>query len=215
MDVRIIPRRLQGVVTLVQGSFSQAAFWYAANFLGGEVDIRGLSAAAKSEERNMLALYRRLRQSGDAEIDLSDCPPDWLPALSVMAAARWGSTRFVHIGPMPKGCGIASIAYMLRDFGVGIQTGPAELAITGGIRLQGNLLVSHAPSDPLYAGGPVRKPSDVIIDGVDDDRAIMAAAIAASASAFPVKILESDTVCESYPDFFVHYQQLGGEVHII
>ena len=43
----------------------------------------------------------------------------------------------------------------------------------------------------------------------------MAAAVAASAAAVPVAILESETACKSYPDFFVHYQRLGGEIHIL
>jgi 3-phosphoshikimate 1-carboxyvinyltransferase len=43
----------------------------------------------------------------------------------------------------------------------------------------------------------------------------MAAAIAATICTAPVRINGAQAVSKSYPDFFAHYAQLGGDVHVL
>lgn len=53
------------------------------------------------------------------------------------------------------------------------------------------------------------------MDGANDHRIVMAAAIAATASRAPVTILGAEAVNKSYPSFWDDYQRLGGEIHVL
>ena len=85
----------QSFEATAEADWSQAGFWYAANFLDSRVDIRGLHPDSAQRDQAVSALYWRLARPGDTEIDVSGCP-DLLPPLAVMAAARSGTTRFVN-----------------------------------------------------------------------------------------------------------------------
>ena len=71
----------------VEADWSQAGFWYAANFLDSHVDLRGLNPNSAQGDQVVSELYWKLARPGDAEIDVSGCP-DLLPPLAVMAAVR-------------------------------------------------------------------------------------------------------------------------------
>ena len=53
------------------------------------------------------------------------------------------------------------------------------------------------------------------VDGANDHRIVMAAAIAATACQSPVTILGAQAVNKSYPSFWDEYQHLGGDVHVL
>ena len=48
----------------VERDWSQGAFWYAANFLGGQVELPGLNSASVQGDKEIATDYRRLSQSG-------------------------------------------------------------------------------------------------------------------------------------------------------
>ena len=54
-----------------------------------------------------------------------------------------------------------------------------------------------------------------IVDGANDHRIVMAAAIAASSCTAPVTILGAEAVNKSYPGFWDDYRHLGGDVHVL
>ena len=60
---------------------------------------------------------------------------------------------------------------------------------------------------PALSGGTV--------DGANDHRIVMAAAVAASGCTAPVTILGAQAVNKSYPDFFEVYHSLGGDLHVL
>lgn len=176
----------------VEADWSQAGFWYAANFLGGEVELRGLNRRSAQGDMAVDALFRRLTAPGEAEIDLSPIP-DLLPPLAVMAAGRNSVTRFVNAGRLriKESDRLQSVCAMLRALGIDAEEGSESLTVRGG----------------ALRGGTV--------DGANDHRIVMAAAIAASRCTSPVTILGAEAVQKSYPDFFDHYRVLGGEVHVL
>ena len=176
----------------VEGDWSQAAFWYAANFLGGDVEIRGLNPVSAQGDRAVTDLFRRLKHRGDVEIDVSDCP-DLLPPLAVMSAVRHGSTRFVRAQRLrlKESDRLRAMSRLLRALGGRAEEGPDFLRVAGG----------------GLRGGTV--------DGQRDHRIIMAAAVAACACADPVTILGAEAVRKSYPAFWDDYQCLGGSVHVL
>lgn len=175
----------------LEADWSGAAFWYAANFLGAQVDIQGLNPDSVQGDRQIGTLYWKLARPGDVDIDLSQCP-DLAPPLAAMAAVRKGTTRFVHAGRlrMKESDRLETIARTLNALGAKAQVGEDTLTLEG---------VNH------LEGGTV--------DGCNDHRIAMMAAVAAVACKEPVTILGAECVKKSYPRFWEDYTALGGEIH--
>ena len=53
------------------------------------------------------------------------------------------------------------------------------------------------------------------MDGANDHRIVMAAAIAATRCTGPVTILGAEAVNKSYPTFWEEYKRLGGEFDVL
>lgn len=175
----------------LEADWSGAAFWYAANFLGAQVDIQGLNPDSVQGDRQIGTLYWKLARPGDVDIDLSQCP-DLAPPLAVMAAVRKGTTRFVHAGRlrMKESDRLETIARTLNALGAKAQVGEDTLTLEGLDHLEGGT-----------------------VDGCNDHRIAMMAAVAAVACKEPVTILGAECVKKSYPRFWEDYTALGGEVH--
>ena len=178
----------QGRDITVEGDWSQAGFWYSANFLDNQVAIQGLNADSTQGDRVVASLYWKLAKPGDTDIDVSGCP-DLLPPLAVMAAVRSGTTRFVNAARLriKESDRLATTAALLNSLGGHAEEGPDSLTVRG---------------VPAFSGGTV--------DGANDHRIVMAAAIAATRSSAPVTILGAEAVRKSYPSFWEDYKQLGG-----
>lgn len=179
----------------VEGDWSQAGFWYAAKALGNPVEILGLEEGSPQGDRVVKQHFSRLCGEGEVEIDLSGCP-DLLPPLAVMAAARRDTTRFVGAARLrlKESDRLATVHALLAALGCPAQEGPDSLTVHG----QG--------TDGLTGG---------MVDGANDHRIVMAAAIAATICDGPVTILGAQAVEKSYPAFWRHYAELGGEVNVL
>ena len=183
----------QGRDTAIEADWSQAGFWYAANFLDNRVDIQGLDPRSAQGDRVVAELYRQLARPGDTDIDVSGCP-DLLPPLAVMAAVRSGTTRFVNAARLriKERDRLATVRALITALGGQAEEGPDSLTV----RSVSNL-----------SGGTV--------DGANDHRIVMAAAIAATACTGPVTILGAEAVRKSYPTFWEEYDRLGGMTHVL
>ena len=175
----------------LEADWSGAAFWYAANFLGAQVDIQGLNPDSVQGDRQIGTLYWKLARPGDVDIDLSQCP-DLAPPLAAMAAGRKGTTRFVHAGRlrMKESDRLETIARTLNALGAKAQVGEDTLTLEGVDHLEGGT-----------------------VDGCNDHRIAMMAAVAAVACKEPVTILGAECVKKSYPRFWEDYTAFGGEIH--
>ena len=177
----------------VEADWSQAGFWYAANFLDSRVEIRGLDPASPQGDKVVSELYWKLARPGtEAEIDVSGCP-DLLPPLAVMAAVRSGTTRFVNAGRLriKESDRLSTVRALLTGLGGRAEEGPDFLTVHGG---------------PLSGGA---------VDCAGDHRIAMAAAIAATDCAGPVTVRGAECVKKSYPDFWEVYKNLGGEFRVL
>ena len=193
-DALFIPgnQRYAPFEATVEADWSQAGFWYAAIALGSQLELEGLNAFSVQGDMAVVPHFLRLTHPGDLEIDVSGIP-DLLPPLAVMAAVRSGTTRFVNAGRlrMKESDRLSTVCATLRALGGTCQEGPDSLTVTGG----------------TLTGGTV--------DGANDHRIVMAAAIAATACTAPVTILGAEAVKKSYPDFWEVYKHLGGAVHVL
>ena len=177
----------------MEADWSQAGFWYAARFLGNRVELRGLNEASAQGDRVVAALYERFKPAGEQSVDVSDCP-DLLPPLAVMAARRDGTTHFVNAARlrMKESDRLTTTAALLRALGVPAETTADSLTVRG---------------VPSFSGGTV--------DGANDHRIVMAAAVAATAAAAPVTITGAEAVQKSYPSFWEEYKRLGGSFDVL
>lgn len=175
----------------LEADWSGAAFWYAANFLGAQVDIQGLNPDSVQGDRQIGTLYWTLARPGDVDIDLSQCP-DLAPPLAAMAAVRKGTTRFLGAGRlrMKESDRLQTIAQTLNTLGAKARVGEDTLTLEGLDHLEGGT-----------------------VDGCNDHRIAMMAAVAAVACKQPVTVLGAECVKKSYPHFWWDYTALGGEVH--
>ncbi len=175
----------------LEADWSQAAFWYAANFLGGQVEIQGLNMTSAQGDRRVALDYWKLARPGDVTLDLAQCP-DLAPPLALMAAVRRGSARLTGAGRlrMKESDRLHTIAATLNALGASVAEGADFLEIQG--------------VDALRGGR---------VDGCNDHRIAMMAAVASLACREPVTVAGAECVNKSYPQFWDHFQQLGGVLH--
>ena len=170
----------------VEGDWSAAAFWCAANAMGADIRLEGLCDDTAQGDRAVTDLL------GRARIDASNVP-DLVPALAVAAAAL--PQRTVITGAarlrLKESDRLESVAALLRALGGAVEVTPDGLIIDGG--------------RPLHGG---------TVDGFGDHRIVMAAAIAATVCDAPVRILGAQAVSKSYPDFFTDFKKLGGHADV-
>jgi len=175
---------------IVEGDWSAAAFWLAANALGAQIDVKGLDPDSVQGDRAVASLL------GQTAIDATHVP-DLVPALAVAAASR--PMRTVITGAarlrLKESDRLQSVADMLAALGHGVTVMPDGLIIDGG------------PPQPCAV--PIRT-----VDGANDHRIVMAAAVAAAHADRPVRITGAQAVEKSYPRFFSDFEALGGKAHV-
>ena len=132
---------------------------------------------------------RLLDQLGGA-IDVSDTP-DLVPALAVAAAVHPGVTRITGAARLrlKESDRLEAVMRMLTALGGRCEAQADGLTIEGVPRLTGGR-----------------------VDGRNDHRIVMAAAIAACRADGDVEITDAQAVGKSWPEFFEVYRALGGSV---
>jgi 3-phosphoshikimate 1-carboxyvinyltransferase len=124
--------------------------------------------------------------------DATDCP-DLFPPLAALAAYCAGTTEI---------SGVSRLAHKESDRGLTLKEEFGKMGIR--IGLDGDVM-------KVYGGGPVR---GATVHSRHDHRIAMACAVAALKAVGPVTIEEADAISKSYPDFYIHLQQLGAQVNI-
>ena len=169
----------------VEGDWSNAAFFLAANCLGNQVQVEGLNHASLQGDMACKEILSSLTKT-NATVYCKDIP-DLVPILSVVAAHFHGAT-FHQISRLrlKESDRVQTVLDMLH--GMGIHADAAEHSM-------------HIP------GGRF---SGCIVDSANDHRIAMATAIAATVASDPVTILGADCVKKSYPSFWNEFRRLGG-----
>ena len=176
-----------GYIT-VEGDWSNAAFWLAANALGSDLDIQNLNIQSAQGDRAMVDHLTALHDF--AVIDATHTP-DLVPILAVTAGAKKGA-KFVGCARLrlKETDRLATTAAMINNLG-------------GRAVVEGDDLIVDGTG---YRGG--------IVDALNDHRIAMSAAIAATVCRESVTILNAHEVKKSYPGFWEDYQKLGGNYEL-
>lgn len=184
-------QRYQAADIAVEGDFSQAAFFYAANFLGNEVGLGNVPENSIQGDRAIVAILEDMKKCPAGEvftIDATDIP-DLVPILAVAASFASCKTRIIGAERLriKESDRLASTADLLNTLG-------------------GNVIV-HPDGLEIH---PVTELHGATVDSAGDHRIAMCAAIASTRAAEPVTILGAECVEKSYPAFFEDFRALGG-----
>ena len=173
-----------GTVT-VEGDWSNAAFFLAAQALGSPIQVGNLNPDSPQGDRACARLLPALKDK--LTISAADIP-DLVPILAVTAAANQGAV-FTDISRLrlKESDRVASVMDMLRALGGQAEADDTTLTVYG---------------TGLHGG---------TVDSRNDHRIAMSAAIAATVCDSPVTILGAQCVEKSYPKFFTDYTSLGGQ----
>ena len=173
-----------GTVT-VEGDWSNAAFFLAAQALGSPIQVGNLNPNSPQGDRACARLLPELKDN--LTISAADIP-DLVPILAVTAVANQGAV-FTDIGRLrlKESDRVASVMDMLRALGGQAEADETTLTVYG---------------TGLHGG---------TVDSRNDHRIAMSAAIAATVCDSPVTILGAQCVEKSYPKFFTDYTSLGGQ----
>lgn len=168
---------------VVEGDWSNGAFWLAAKALGSDLQVTNLRSDSPQGDRAVSDLLPKLTEN--IPVSAADIP-DLVPILSVVAAANKGAV-FTDIRRlrMKESDRVASVIAMLHSLG-----GKAEA--------DENTLTVHGTG---LTGGTV--------DACNDHRIAMSAAIAATVCVQPVTVLGAECVKKSYPGFWEEYRRLA------
>lgn len=179
------PRYHSPGTVLVEGDWSNGAFFLAARALGNPLEITNLNPDSPQGDRAVFDLLPRLEEN--ITIDASDIP-DLVPILSIVAGSAKGAV-FTNIQRLriKESDRVASTIAMIEALGGNAQSTEDTLTVYG----------------TGYRGGTV--------DSVNDHRIAMSAAIASTVCTEPVTILGAEAVKKSYPHFWEEFSRLGGK----
>ena len=173
----------------VEGDWSNAAFWLAADALCGNVQCTGLDNDSCQGDKAVVTALENIRH-GRSAIDASQIP-DLVPILATVAALTPGRTEIVNAGRLrlKESDRLVTVRQMLTELGGNVTETEDGLIILGKDCLSGGTTHSRG-----------------------DHRIAMAAAIASVGCTGQVVIENADSVNKSYPRFFSDFASLGGQV---
>lgn len=191
--------------TVIEGDYSQGAFWLVASLLGEGIACSQLSENSAQGDRIMVDIIRSMGghvayreglwlaepgKTRGAEIDVTQCP-DLVPILAVLAALSQGTTRIVGAKRLriKESDRLKAMAESLLAVGGKVQEMAEGLVIEGVSQLQGGVVDSHG-----------------------DHRIAMAMAIASTRCQEPIFIKNPMSVTKSYPHFYEDFKALGGDL---
>lgn len=169
---------------VVEGDWSNAAFFLAANALGSEINIENLPYESSQGDRQIINLLHTLKNQ--CTISAADIP-DLIPILSLVASCHNGTT-FINTARLrfKESDRVEAIVSMLNSLGCRAEGKDNQIIVYPAI----------------INGGTV--------NSFNDHRIAMTAAIAATVATKPVTILNAQCVEKSYPGFWDDYRALGG-----
>lgn len=194
----------------VDGDWSDSAFFLCAGALSKDgVTVSGLDMNSTQGDRKILDILKRMGASVeicDKEITVKKNKlmgtmvnggdiPDLVPIVSVMAAmCDKGVTHIVNASRLrlKESDRIATTEALLSKVGAAVSETDDGLVIWG---------------ENYLIGGRV--------EGANDHRIVMSAAILSSLCVLPVDIVGAEAVEKSYPHFFEDFNSLGGEANVI
>lgn len=193
---------------IVEGDWSNAAFFLALGVLGGGIEVTGLNKDSLQPDSEILSILEKMggdiQEKTDSiiskkselkgtQVDISQCP-DLMPILAVLLSVAKGKSEIIGGKRLrlKESDRIAVMARNLTALGANVVEKDDGLDIIGVQSLR---------------GGPV--------EGANDHRIVMAMAVASAISKGPILITDHNAVNKSYPGFFRDFEKVGGKSNVI
>lgn len=189
----------------VEGDWSNAAFWLSAGALGKKVTLSGIFRDSLQGDKEICRILERFGAVIHEEADTVEAAPaaltaisidaaqipDLVPILAVVAAGAQGETHIYGAARLriKESDRLKTVCAFLTALGGDIEETTDGLIIRGG--------------KPLGGG---------TVDSAGDHRIAMSAAIASIIAEGTVTISGAEAVRKSYPDFWAHFEALGGKI---
>lgn len=188
--------------TVIEGDWSQAAFFMSAAAIGSDIKIKGLNFASLQGDMAALDVFAAFGANISIENDVLHIKkgelrgievnardiPDMVPAIAVTAAYALGKT-VIHSAErlrLKESDRIKTTISLLSAMGIKCDEKQDGMIIYGG------------------------NPKGAIIDGANDHRIVMAAAVGAAFAEGESTIKGAEAINKSYPEFFEDFKRLGG-----
>lgn len=211
-----------------EGDWSNSAFFLAANALCGHVEAEGLTVNSPQGDKIILdiltacAKYRQSPMPSELVIDAEDIP-DLVPILAVLARGTGTPMQIIGAGRLrtKESDRLATVKALMESLRCPCEIMEDGLLIKPAAEAGSADKPAGAEAD---ASGSANTPDDAeacstgrgdcatLIDGCNDHRIVMAAAIAATVCPGPVRITGCEAVNKSWPGFFDTFAALGGKV---
>jgi len=192
----------------VEGDYSQAAFFLTAGALDNDICVTGLRQSSLQGDKEIINILKdagakvlqddleikvQKYRPWPFEIDVGNIP-DLAPILAVLACGTKGQSKITNASRLrlKESDRLFAIANELNALGGNVIELEDSLVINGTGSLKGGTVSSH-----------------------NDHRIAMALAIASTICTGNVKIKDADCVSKSYPLFFEHIANLGGEYEYV
>lgn len=204
---KIKPQEYKGKNTVIEGDWSQAAFFMSAAAIGSEIWIEGLDLDSLQGDKACLDIFARFGADVKVEnkiikikknrlegitVDASNIP-DMVPAIAATAAFAKGKT-IIHSAErlrLKESDRIKTTIAALNQMGIKTEEKPDGMIIYGG------------------------EPKGAVIDGAGDHRIVMAFSVAAAYAKGESVIMGAEAISKSYPEFFEEFKKLEGKVNEI
>lgn len=204
---KIKSQEYKGKNMVIEGDWSQAAFFMSAAAIGSEIQIEGLDLDSLQGDKACLDIFARFgadvsvtdnkikvkknRLEG-ITVDASNIP-DMVPALAATAAFAKGKT-VIHSAErlrLKESDRIKTTIAALNQMGIKTEEKPDGMIIYGG------------------------EPKGAVIDGAGDHRIVMAFSVVAAYAKGESVITGAEAISKSYPEFFSEFKKLEGRVNEI
>ncbi len=195
---------------ILDGDWSNAAFWLAAGSLSGDITVTGLRLESSQRDKEILTILDRMGADLEvepqvngtvsirskasilkgAEVDVGQTP-DLMPILAVLMSFSEGTSMITHAERLQfkESNRLKAIYSVLHNLDADISYGGDWLSFTGKAFLEGGT-----------------------VDSYGDHRIAMSAAITSCLCRGPVYLSNPIAVTKSYPDFYKDFASLGGEI---
>lgn len=174
---------------IVEGDWSNAAFFWCANALGADIKVENLKKDSVQADRKIVEFLEKIENNENyCEIDISQTP-DLFVILAVVLSQKCEKSVLKNAKRLrlKESDRIQSTYDMLKSFGVNCE-------------IEGDNLVIYKSE---------MKPA--VVNSCDDHRIVMAATIASIVTK-EVEIKDWQAVKKSYPSFFDEIERLGSDV---
>ncbi len=194
--------------SMVQGDWSNAAFFLCMGALGGPISVQNLLPDSLQGDKEIMEILKDFGAEvkweensatvsqaplSAVEIDVKHTP-DLVPCLAALASVSKGKT-VIYNGERLK----------LKESNRIESTYRALTALGAQMEMTEDGLIIHGKE--RLSGGTA--------EGFNDHRIVMAVAVASCACENPVIIRGAEAVNKSYPTFWEDFQKIGGNYHVI